>query len=472
MNTWGSDQIALCPGNEQTYAFIDTIMGEVSSLFPGPFIHIGGDECQKRNWKFCHLCQKRIKKSGLKNVNELQSYFIKRVEKIVQKYGRRLIGWDDISEGGLANSAIVMTWHSENIGINLAKKDHLIIMTPQRWLYLDHYQGSDKVEPTALRGLVTLSDVYQYDPEPIKLSDDKKQNILGAQVNIWTEYISTMDHLEYMIYPRLLALAENVWTPSGQKDFQEFISRLDNQFPRFDLMNIHYHIPIPEGPCNLEVFSDTLHLKFELTRPLTMYYTLNGSEPDAKSMIYKDNIITDSSINVKIRSVLPTGEMSQSRTIHCIKQIPFQPFSGTTLPGLSMHVYPGKYIKVSEIDTNSESTFKIINNLKYKFYTDNPCAAIVTGYIEVPKNNKYYFSTESDKLWIDDNLIVSNEGEIKNHSRNDGSILLKQGKHKLKIIFLNNIIGGRPSSLNGMKLFYKQAEESNFSLVKPKMLSH
>lgn len=471
-NIWGVELEAFCPGKEQTYKFLDDIIAEVTTLFPYEYIHIGGDECMKTRWKVCPLCQARKRKEGLKNEKQLQSYFIKRIEKIVHIHGKKLIGWDEILEGGLASSATVMSWRGEKGGIIAAKKRQNVIMTPQRWMYLDHYQGTDKLEPAALRGLVTLEDLYNYEPIPKKLAPDKHKYILGAQVNLWAEYISTPQHLEYMAYPRTLALSEVDWSMQKSRDYSDFMSRMDNQFRRLDLLGVTYHIPIPEGPCNLEAFSDTLNLNFFTSRPMRMVYTTDSSVPTAESAIFGAPLILTQSTLIKIRTILPTGEMSSVRTIRAEKQQLSPALQTPGMPGLSMKRSPGKFYKMENLNAIFSNEDTIISNLNFRFNYKNPCAANISGYIDVPQSAKYYFTTESDELWIDGKLIVSNEGEIKNHSRNDGSIMLMAGKHNLKINFFNNIIGGRPSSINGIKLSYRINGQDLFSPVSAEMLSH
>lgn len=239
--TWGVFDDVFCAGNEQTFEFLEDVLSEIIPLFPSEYIHIGGDECPKNNWKKCPDCQKRIQENNLANEHELQSYFIQRIEKYLNAKGKKIIGWDEILEGGLAPNATVMSWRGEKGGIEAAKQHHDVIMTPGSHLYLDMYQSKDKQnEPMAMGGFVSVEKVYNYDPTPSELTDDQKKYILGAQGNVWTEYIGTTDYAEYMILPRMTALSEVVWTPKETKNWTDFQRRLNTMKKRYDAMELTY----------------------------------------------------------------------------------------------------------------------------------------------------------------------------------------------------------------------------------------
>lgn len=211
---WGVFDDVYCAGNDNTFQFIQDILDEVIALFPdAPYIHVGGDECPKTRWKTCDLCQSRLKSLGLKDEHELQSYFIQRIEKYINSKGKRIIGWDEILEGGLAPNAIVMSWRGNAGGIAAANQNHNAIMTPGRPCYFDHYQGDQKTEPTAIGGFNPLDTTYYYNPIPADLDVSKHNYILGSQANIWTEYMPNEKQVEYMTLPRASALAEVLWSP-------------------------------------------------------------------------------------------------------------------------------------------------------------------------------------------------------------------------------------------------------------------
>ena len=238
---WGIHKEVFCAGNEETFQFLEEVLKEVSEIFPGPYIHIGGDECPKERWSKCKKCQKRINSEGLKNEDELQSYFIKRIEKVLIKYNKRLIGWDEILEGGLAPNAIVHSWRGMDGGIEAANEGHEVIMSPTTNVYLDYYQLEDNdKEPLAIGGYLPLSKVYDFEPIPNKIDSDKRHLILGGQANLWTEYVQTTKKAEYMLLPRLYALSEVVWSPKEKKDYTDFVTRLGFHLQRSAQKKLNY----------------------------------------------------------------------------------------------------------------------------------------------------------------------------------------------------------------------------------------
>lgn len=212
----------VCIGNEDTFTFLQNVLLEVMEIFPSEYIHIGGDEANMDSWRKCPLCQKRMKQEGLADVKEFQSYLIHRMEKFLNEHGRQLLGWDEILEGGLAPRATVMSWRGEEGGIKAAKAGHDVIMTPGGFCYLDSYQDAPTTQPEAIGGYLTLEKVYFYDPIPEVLTKEGADYIQGVQANVWAEYITTAEHMEYMVYPRLLALAEVAWTQPDKKNWEHF----------------------------------------------------------------------------------------------------------------------------------------------------------------------------------------------------------------------------------------------------------
>jgi hexosaminidase len=245
--TWGVYDDVLCAGNDSSFQFIQDVLDELLTLFPSKIIHVGGDECPKTNWQRCAACQRRIMQYKLKNEHELQSYFIKRIGDYLTAKGRRLIGWDEILEGGLAPDAIVMSWRGEEGGIEAASMDHFVVMSPQKPCYFDHFQAGPEGEPDAFGGMNTLRDVYQYEPIPKMLSLSKSNYVLGAQANVWTEYISTREQLEYMLLPRMPALSETLWSPTNGKDWIDFNERLTVHIRGFEQKGIRYCRPKPSA---------------------------------------------------------------------------------------------------------------------------------------------------------------------------------------------------------------------------------
>jgi hexosaminidase len=242
---WGVEEDVFCAGNEQVFTFLQNVLDEVLELFPSQFIHIGGDECPKVRWEACPKCQAVIKEKGLKDEHELQSYFIRRIEPYLNAHGRRLIGWDEILEGGLAPNATVMSWRGIQGGIQAAQEDHDVVMTPTSHCYLDYYQSEDREhEPPAIGGYVSLEKSYSYEPVPEGFTPAQAAHVLGVQGNLWTEYIPTEEQASYMYFPRATALAEVGWS-APEKDFADFQTRLAFFLPRIKQLGLNYR-PIQE----------------------------------------------------------------------------------------------------------------------------------------------------------------------------------------------------------------------------------
>lgn len=230
---WGVYDDVLCAGNENIYPFVENILKEVFALFPGEYVHIGGDECPKTRWKSCSKCQAKIKELKLKDEHELQSYVIRRVEKYLNANGKKLIGWDEILEGGIAPNAALMSWRGVAGGITAAKSKHPVIMTPNTYVYLDHYQANPDLSPLANGRVCSLERTYSYDPIPKELTEEEASYIKGIQANVWTEYIKTPEQVEYMTYPRANAVAETGWSNPEHKNWDNYLSRLQLQFERW-----------------------------------------------------------------------------------------------------------------------------------------------------------------------------------------------------------------------------------------------
>jgi hexosaminidase len=294
-----------CAGNDSVFNFLENVLTEVIALFPSRYIHIGGDEVDKGPWKVCPKCQARIKAEHLENEEGLQSYFIKRIEKFIVSKGRKIIGWDEILEGGLAPEATVMSWRGEAGGIEAAKAHHDVIMTPGSPVYFDHYQAGPEGEPLAIGGMNTLKKVYDYEPIPKELNAAEAKYVLGAQANLWTEYVTTAEHVEYMVLPRMLALAEVVWTPKENKNWENFNERLQNQFKAFGQKGLHYSpgnftASIKPSSKNGKLFVD---LATEIMNA-AIYYTTDGTEPTLSSNKYTGPVEINTSVLLKASTVV------------------------------------------------------------------------------------------------------------------------------------------------------------------------
>ncbi len=488
---WGVEDLVMCAGKEDMFVFLENVVKEMVEMFPSTYYHIGGDESPKGRWAKCPKCQERIRKEGLQAKDghtaeeRLQSYVIGRMEKMLAKYGKKIIGWDEILEGGLSPDATVMSWRGEAGGITSALQSHDVIMTPAGdGMYLDFYQGDPKVEPVTIGGMNTLERVYAYNPVPDTLvAMNKAHHILGVQCNNWSEYMYTNDIREYMMWPRTIAVAEIAWTALDKKDYKDFERRINNAYVRLDGHGVKYHIPQPEQPngsCNFVAFTDQVTIPFKTTRPIDMVYTLDGSEPTATSTKYTEPLNFTESTTLKIRSVLPSGVMSPTRTITVEKQ-ELAPAKEVEKPmnGLKMKMTYGYYLNAEELAKATEWKEVVVKNFLeirgqeptwenmrgVKYYS-----AIAEGYIDIPEDGVFFFSSNNDEVWIDGKKLIDNRGQVKRYSSNDASAALAKGLHEVKIVFCGHIIGGWPSSWDDGSIQIRKADAEKFEKIKPEQL--
>lgn len=492
---WGVEDDVYCAGKEATFEFLEDILTEVAAIFPSQYIHIGGDECPKGRWAKCPDCQKRIQELGLKKLalkadengkkhspeELLQSYTIARVEKFANTLGKQIIGWDEILEGGLTPSATVMSWRGEEGGIAAAMQGNDVVMTPNGGgLYIDHYQGATEVEPTAIGGYSTLEKVYSYNPIPKELPADKHKHILGAQVNMWTEYVLDGAHADYMIFPRIIALSEVNWSPETAKDWNSFSQRINNAQVRLDFHNVNYHIPMPEGTLvDLVAFTtDSVAVPFNNTRNYPMVYTLDGSAPTASSDVYSTPLVFTEDATITIATLLPQGKLSRARTIKVAKQDLKAASTAATTPGVKVRVAEGLVVTPEQIAAaqfGPESVVKYFTakNEGPKFDMNKPSLAIYEGFIELPEDGVYGFATDMDELWIDGELLVSNGQECASRfQRNKTTRAMAAGKHPFKMVFNNMIKHGWPNNWNEITFYVKNPSSEKYDKVAPEALSN
>ena len=474
-----------CKGN-----FLEDVVREVVPLFPGKYFHIGGDECPKTSWKNCPTCQKRIEAEGLQADGKhsaeerLQSYVIKRMEKMLAKYDRKIIGWDEILEGGLSPDATVMSWRGTSGGISAALQKHDVIMTPgSGGLYLDHYQGDYKIEPVTIPSAPAyLSRTYNYEPVPDTIKSlGLEKHILGVQCNNWSEYMYTNAKMEYQMYPRSLALAEIAWSPAKKKNFTDFARRVDANSVRLDERHVRYHIPLPEQPygsCDKVVITKDTVVTFQTSRPMKMVYTLDGSIPTPSSAVYTEPIKVSSNTTIKIATVLPSGKMSKVRTIDVEKQT-YAPAVklNDAKAGLQLRRMKGNYLKVNQLELADAEwqdcgTVENLNKMKVSQPDDaatlrgaNNYAAIAEGYINIPEDGVYYLSSRMEQVWIDNKLVINNEGAVKAGTNSDNSVALAKGLHPVKFVYLCNIVGGWPSWWSNLTLEMRKDNQKKFTGV-------
>lgn len=301
-----------CIGNPKTFEFMENVLTEVVELFPSEYIHIGGDEAGKNTWKTCPKCQALMKKEKLANVDELQSYMIRKAEEFLNSKGRRLIGWDEILEGGLAPEATVMSWRGEAAGFKSARMGHDVIMTPGSYMYFDFYQADPRHQPVAIGGYTPIRKVYSYNPIPQdSLTAEEAKHFLGVQANTWTEYIPTPEHLEYMMFPRALAVAEIGWTPQEKRDWQDFKPRVNAHIPVLQQMGLN---PFPlSNELEFDMVVDTIQKEIRVTMdaekyPAEIHYTTDGSTPTASSPIYQEPIVVKDSAKI-VTGIFVNGQL-------------------------------------------------------------------------------------------------------------------------------------------------------------------
>jgi hexosaminidase len=308
---YGTIDNTLCPANEKVYEFVDKVMTEVAQLFPFEYIHMGGDECYKGFWEKSEACQQLLKKEKLKDMHELQSYFVKRVEKIIKSKGKKLMGWDEIMEGGLAEEASVMSWRGMKGGAAAAAEKHHVVMSPNDFTYVDLYQGDPIAEPPTY-SMVRFSQTYKFDPLPPGV--DPKY-ILGGQANLWSERLYTVRHLQYMLWPRAFAVAESVWSPSSVKNWDGFVTRVEKHFERFDNAEINYSRSMYDPVFNVRKDNrDSLQVVLTTeTAGLDIFYSFDESFPDKFYPRYTEPLsIPRDAANLRVityRKGKPAGKM-------------------------------------------------------------------------------------------------------------------------------------------------------------------
>lgn len=442
--TWGVHQDIYCP-SERTFGFLEDVLLEVMQLFPSKYIHIGGDEVPKDQWKASPVAQEVIRREGLANEEELQSYFIRRIETFLLAHGRRLIGWDEILEGGLAPEATVMSWRGVAGGIEAARQGHDVIMTPSDHAYLDYYQGDPRSEPLAIGGFVPLDTVYAFDPVPSGLASDQASHVLGGQGSLWTEYIPTPAQAEYMLLPRLLALSEALWSPR-KRNWERFLARLPVHFARLDALGVEYRVPEPIG-----LGWDSLQLqdrfRVALQSPVpggVIRFTTDGSEPTTGSSVYTSPFelrVTPSPLTVSARLFLPNGRASpvaRGRITQATWHEAVPLHSEMLQPGLDYAYLEGEFQSSDQINgaipvrTGTVPDVGLRGDERPENY-----GLKVSGFLCVPKSAFYTFYFSSDdgaKLRIAGALVVDRDGPQR-ESEKRGYLALGSGCHPLEVTF-------------------------------------
>ncbi len=432
---WGVFNDVYCAGNEKTFQFIEEVIDEVSALFPGPFFHIGGDECPKLRWSNCKRCQDRIAANGLKNEQELQSYFVKRVERMLNARGKRLVGWDEILEGGLPAKATVMSWRGIEGGIEAAKSGHDVVMTPTSHCYFDYYQGLAG-EPKAIGGFLPIDTVYSYEPVPATLTPEEAKHVLGAQGNVWTEWMPNYRQVEYMMATRMIALSEVVWTEKPQRNFKDFMQRMTPHYQRLELKGINFRVPMPIGIGGRKViFKDTVATITSPAPDATIYYTLDGQDPTTSSSKYTKPIPINGDQTLKAMLLIPGTKASAPITTSFLTVDP-------TINGITYNYFEDVWVLLPDMASmkplRSGRTFDLtFTSLPHRW---GDYGFQFKTFIDLPSDGEYTFYVASDdgsKLFLDDKLLVNNDG-LHGTIELDGRVTLTRGKHKLEVWYFQS----------------------------------
>ncbi|GGK53792.1 MULTISPECIES: family 20 glycosylhydrolase [Flavobacteriaceae] len=428
---WGEHfSIPACLGKETSYEFAKDILSEIADLFPSEYIHIGGDEVNTKSWTACANCQKAIKKNNLKNEHELQSFFNKDIEKFLHTKGKRLIGWDEIVDGGLSNDATVMWWRNWAPKARYIAADNgsNMIICPDFEYYFDF---TNEATP--------LDKVYNYEPVPEDFTKEQEKHVLGVQANLWAERIPNFKRLQYQAFPRLLALSETGWTSKEARNFDDFQERMALQYHRLDQLNIKYYIPSVKGTTDKIAFLETTTIT--LVSPLEdmeIYYTLDGTKPSKNSTKYTTPFII--SENTTLKTIAYRGDVaSEIKTSNVEKQLFIEPLNVQPTKGsLKQWSALKKFTVVEKVNLDEKSNFKLVGAIDLTGFENIEHVSLVfKGYFMAEEDGLFEFSTKSDDgslLYINNKLVVDNGG---NHAAvlRSGMVALKKGWHPITLTF-------------------------------------
>jgi len=445
--TWGVFHDVYCP-TDKTFDFLEDVLTEVMELFPGKYIHVGGDETPKDAWKNSEFCQKLIKKLKLKNEEGLQSYFIQRIEKFVNSKGRSIIGWDEILEGGLSPNATVMSWRGEAGGIAAARQNHYVVMTPSSGgLYIDHAQGR-LGEPLSIGGYTPLDKTYSYNPTPAALTPEQQKFIMGVQANLWTEYIPTEAKADYMFYPRVLALSEVAWSPLAKKNFKDFSEvRLPAQLAFLDKSNYNYRVPEAIGAQDTIMFGSQMNVQLKPSvTGAKVYYTIDGYTPRETDIEYhipmKYDVPQDQYRELESMVITPSGKRGAISHSVVYNRAPLASvaYQGNSA-GLKYQLFQGAFNNTDQFKDAAVVDSGVVKSFNMSVLKkNNPLFGVIySGFIRIDVDGLYQFSTKSDDgsvLTIDDQPVVNNDGK---HPlvEQGGAVALQKGYHKFTLKYFD-----------------------------------
>jgi hexosaminidase len=441
---WGqSFSTPLCAGNEKTYEMVENILAEVVDLFPSSYVHIGADEVEKINWEKCPKCQAKIKKEKLANEHELHSYFVHRIEDFLKSKGKKMIGWDEILEGGMSKTATMMYWRGwePDAPLKAAKQGNDVIMSPSTHYYFHEEQDGG-----------SLMRVYGFEPVPEGLTAEEAKHILGGQGCIWTEYIPSEARVDYMAVPRMIALAETLWSPKKQKDWKTFVQRIGLHFDRLDVMKVNYRLPDMGGLFEDNVFVTKANVAFtsQLSNP-EIYYTTDGTVPDKESKLYTGPFEITNNITLKVRQFgkgSARGDILEARFVEGTYANAME--LENVKRGLKCDYYEGKNWRTGVVDIGKSDIWKgsfETNSFEWPEVAVKRHASfalVYNGYIHVEKDDIYTFSLLCDDagvLKIADKVVVDNDGK---HGpiKKTAQVALRKGWHKIELKYIEAGGGG------------------------------
>ena len=419
------DSNVYCAGSDKSYEFVQNVLDEVMELFPSQWIHIGGDEVDKVYWKACSVCQEKIHQEGLKNEEELQSYFVRKIDKYLASKGRRLIGWDEILEGGLAKGATVMSWRGIDGGIAAAKAGHDVVMSPYSHAYFDASNTNQPIEH-----------VYSFDPVPPALNEEEAKHVLGGQANVWTEWIPTTQRVEYMIFPRITGMSEALWSPKEGKDIHDFMNRVPMVFDRLDRMGANFYIPAPRVEMNALIFKDQARIAAiqERGTPGTLRYTIDGKLPTGSSPEYTGAFSVNRPTKVTLAYVTKSGITGTPVQVSCAPAGAAAP--ANLAPGWKMAYYEGQWTALPDFTKLTPKKTMEMDHIGVDGRDqENDFGMVYTGYFKAESDGVYRFTLGSDdgsSLKVGDLLVIDNDG-LHSAIPKEGTVWLPKGLHKIDV---------------------------------------